>query len=119
MGAGAGWFAVSWIAAGLGAAASPAGSLDLIERQQLQVPVRRWQSRREGYVLFDRLEAEHFHFESPRSIRQVGKTVSALLVGNDRLGLVSLACGYGYAGDAEACEFDLTVLFGSVEEQAR
>ena len=92
----------------------PAADLgfDLIKRQQLQFPFSRRRIRPDHHFLLDAREAGHLDFNRPFSIRQVGKRIEALLVGDGDKLLAALSGCYRRSGNRQAAESDLPVVFG-------
>src|ERR1022692_4468312 len=98
---------------------SRGGRLNLIERQQLQLPLRGGRIGRYTHVLLVRGKAEHLNLHRPDSLRQVGKGIGALLVGDGHEFLVALARRYGSARDGQAAELNLSVMFRGGQAEYR
>ena len=86
--------------------------LNLIQRQQSQIPFRGRRIRGRADVRFQRREALHFNLNGPGPIGEAGKRVHAVRIGEGYEFLVAARRGDRSAWNRNAVEEDLATVLG-------
>jgi hypothetical protein len=95
-------------------------SLDPIERQKLQFPFRRRQRGGrvlpDGHLLFHGREAQHLDFNCPCPVREIGKGIQTLEIGDGDESLIALRGRNRCAGNRQSAEGDFSPVLRSRQD---